>query len=73
MCIIQELKIKCNFRIWSELRMDTMFRCVSSNKKRRQNNDGCEGICAPKKRRKGKPLRKNMQPLGEIARREEQR
>jgi hypothetical protein len=73
MCIIHGLTTQFNFRIWNELRRDTMFRSVSSSKKRRQNNDGCEVNCAPKKRRKGKPLKKNMQPLGEMARCEEQR
>jgi hypothetical protein len=41
-------------------------------KKRRQNNERQEENCASKKR-KGKHERANMYPLGEMARREEQR
>jgi hypothetical protein len=58
--------------------MDTSFRKSmhtggSFSKKRRQNNDRQEENCASKKRRKGKPERTNVYPLGEMARREEQR
>lgn len=58
--------------------MDTAFRKPvprggSFSKKRRQNNDREEENCASKKRRKGKPERSNVYPLGEMARREEQR
>jgi hypothetical protein len=49
-----------------------MHRKGSLSKKRRQN-DRYEENYILKKRRKGKPERRNMQPLGEIARHEEQR
>jgi hypothetical protein len=58
--------------------MDTAFRKPmprgeSFSRKRRQNNDREEENCASKKKRKGKPERTNVYPLGEMSRREEQR
>ena len=64
------------FRIFSSLRMDkfgsVMLRNGSASKKRRQN-DRYAVSCAPKKKRKEKPEITNVCPLGELARREEQR
>jgi hypothetical protein len=58
--------------------MDTAFRKPmhrggSFSKKRQQSSDNQEENCASKKRRKAKPERINVYPLGEMARREEQR
>jgi hypothetical protein len=71
--IIEGPLTQFDFRTWKALTVDTMFRNVGSGKKRGQNNDGYEEDSVPKKRRKGKPGRKHVQPLGEMARREEQR
>ena len=64
------------FRIFSSLRMDTfgsvMHRNGSASKKRRQNDRHAES-CVTKKKRKEKPEITNVCPLGELARREEQR
>ncbi|XP_069693921.1 U3 small nucleolar RNA-associated protein 18 homolog [Periplaneta americana] len=49
-----------------------LHKSGSSNKKRRQKNDSSEENCLPKKRRKGKP-KPTVQPVGEMARREEER
>ena len=44
----------------------------SASKKRRQNDRYAEN-CVPKKKKKGKPEDTNVCPLGELARREEER
>jgi hypothetical protein len=49
-----------------------MHRHESASKKRRQNDRYAES-CVPKKKRKEKPKITNVCPLGELARREEQR
>jgi hypothetical protein len=50
-----------------------MHRSGSFSKKRRQSSDSQEENCASKKRRKAKQGKINVCPLGEKARREEQR
>ena len=49
-----------------------MHRKGNASKKRRQNDRYAES-CVPKKKRKEKPEITNVCPLGELARREEQR
>ncbi|PSN45839.1 hypothetical protein C0J52_05510, partial [Blattella germanica] len=52
---------------------DNMLRTGPSSKKRRQENVASGEGNVPKKRRKAKSSRKNVDPLGEMARREEER